>query len=240
VLLRYDKGMTPRRSPEPNIAEIGALIGDPGRAAMLLALLDGRDLAASELALRAGLSPQAATAHLKKLVAAGMLSARDAGRHRFFRLASAEIGHAIETLAAIAAPARIVALDQSTTLERMRLARSCYDHLAGRLGVGITDRLIERGAIARRGADFALAARGESAFAELGIDLDEAQAQRRTFARACTDWTERRPHLAGSLGAAVLEVFLRNRWVARNSQNRALRITPEGVRELDRRFGLRF
>ena len=239
--MRYDIGMLKRRatrSAEPNIAEIGALIGDPGRATMLLALLDGRDLAASELALRAGLSPQAATAHLKKLVAAGMLAARDAGRHRFFRLASPEIGHAIETLATIAAPARIVALDQSTALERLRLARSCYDHLAGRLGVGITDRLIERGAIARRGADFALGSRARAVFTELGIDLDEAREHRRAFARVCTDWTERRPHLAGSLGAAVLELFLRRRWVTRNANDRALQITPEGARALRATFDL--
>lgn len=242
-MLRYDNGMASRRAArtaEPNIAAIGALIGDPGRAAMLLALLDGRDLAASELALRAGLSPQAATAHLKKLVASGMLTARDAGRYRFFRLASSEIGHAIETLAAIAPLARVVALDQSVALERMRLARSCYDHVAGRLGVDVTDRLIERGALARRGADFVLGTRGSAVFADLGIDLDEARGQRRAFARVCTDWTERRPHLAGSLGAAVLDRFLSNRWVTRHPQNRSLRITPEGLRELAHRFDLRF
>ncbi|HTV93057.1 MAG TPA: winged helix-turn-helix domain-containing protein [Verrucomicrobiae bacterium] len=226
------------RSAEPDIANIGALIGDPGRATMLLALLDGRDLAASDLSLRAGLSPQAATAHLKKLVSAGMLTARDAGRHRFFRLASAEIARAIETLAAIAPPARIVALDQSTALERMRLARSCYDHLAGRLGVGVTTRLIERGAIAQQGTDFALGRRANAIFSALGIDLDQARAQRRAFAPVCTDWTERRPHLAGSLGAAVLELFLHERWVTRNAKDRALHITPEGARALRTAFGL--
>jgi DNA-binding transcriptional ArsR family regulator len=239
--MRYDIGMRKRgaaRTAEPNIAEIGALIGDAGRASMLLALLDGRDLAASELALRAGLSPQAATAHLKKLVAAGMLRARDAGRHRFFCLASAEIGHAIETLAAIAAPARIVALDQSTAFERMRLARSCYDHLAGRLGVGVTDRLIERGAIAQRGTDFVLGARANAVFSAFGIDLEEAHESRRAFARVCTDWTERRPHLAGSLGAAVLELFLRKRWVTRNAKDRTLHVTPDGARALQTNFDL--
>lgn len=199
---------------------------------MLLALLDGRDLAASELALRAGLSPQAATAHLKRLVAAGMLTARDAGRHRFFRLASPEIGHAIETLAAIAPPSRIVALDQSTALERLRLARSCYDHVAGRLGVSVTDRLLERGAIARRGADFVLGSRANRVFSALGIDLERVHAQRRAFARVCTDWTERRPHLAGSLGASLLDLFLNERWVARNAKDRALRVTSDGARAL--------
>jgi DNA-binding transcriptional ArsR family regulator len=230
--------MTSRRSLDPNIAEVAALIGDPGRAAMLLALLDGRDLAASELASVAGMTPQAATAHFKKLVAAGLLVGRSDGRHRFFRIASAQVGHAIETLATIARPAKIVALGQSTTLERLRAARSCYDHLAGRLGVAVTDRLIERKAIALIGHDFTLGARGREIFGELDIDLDDVRSERRRFARACLDWTERRPHLAGSLGARVLDTFVRKRWVTRNSTDRALRITPDGARELRRRFGV--
>ncbi len=230
--------MTIRRNADPNIAEVAALIGDPGRAAMLLALLDGSDLAASELASVAGMTPQAATAHFKKLVAAGLLVGRSAGRHRFFRIASADVGHAIETLATIARPAKIVALRQSTTLERLRAARSCYDHIAGRLGVAVTDRLIERKAIALVGRDFTLAARGREIFGELGIDLDDVQAERRRFARACLDWTERRPHLAGSLGASVLNTFVRKRWVTRSNTDRTLRVTPDGARELRRRFGV--
>jgi DNA-binding transcriptional ArsR family regulator len=227
-----------RRSAEPNIAEVAALIGDPGRAAMLLALVDGRDLAASELASVAGMTRQAATAHFKKLVAAGLLVGRSAGRHRFFRIASPEVGHAIETLATIARPARIVALGQSTILERLRAARSCYDHLAGRLGVAVTDRLLEAKAIAPAGRDFTLTSRGRGIFTELGIDVDGVQGERRRFARACMDWTERRPHLAGSLGASVLELFVRKRWVTRNANDRALRVTPDGARELRRRLGL--
>lgn len=226
------------RTAEPHIAEVAALIGDPGRAAMLLALFDGRELTASDLALRAGMTPQAATAHLKKLVAAGLLTGRAQGRNRFFGLTSADVAHAIEALTAIARPARIVALDQSTSFERMRLARSCYDHLAGRLGVGVTDRLIERGAISQRGKDFALGARANAVFSELGVDLAGAGAQRRSFARVCTDWTERRPHIAGSLGAAVLKLFLHNRWVTRNAKDRALHITPEGASALRARFDL--
>jgi hypothetical protein len=191
--MRYHKGMITTRAPrsaEPNIAQVAGLIGDPGRAAMLLALFDGRELAASELA--------------------------------------------------IAEPARIVALEQSTSFERMRLARSCYDHLAGRLGVAITDALVERGAIEPAGSDLALAARGRAVFSSLGIDVDVAREQRRGFARTCVDWTERRPHLAGSLGAAVLELFLRERWVARSSADRSLRITADGMRELRARFDLRW
>ncbi len=227
-----------RRSAEPNIAEVAALIGDPGRAAMLLALLDGRDLAASELASVAGMTPQAATAHFKKLVAAGLLVGRTAGRHHFFRIASPEVGHAIETLATIARPPRVATLGQSTTLERLRAARSCYDHLAGKLGVAVTDRLVERKAIAPAGRDFALASRGREVFAELGIDVDRLQSERRRFARACMDWTERRPHLAGSLGAHVLNILVCKRWVTRNTNDRALRVTPDGARELRRRLGV--
>lgn len=230
--------MTVRRSADPNIAEVAALIGDPGRAAMLLALLDGRDLAANELASLAGMTPQAATAHFKKLVAAGLLVSRAAGRHRFFRIASPEVGHAIETLATIARPARIVALAQSTTFERLRAARSCYDHLAGKLGVAVTERLIERKAIAPAGSDFTLTLHGRDVFTELGIDVDDVHGERRRFARACMDWTERRPHLAGSLGASVLQLLVRKRWVTRNANDRALRLTPDGERELRRRLGV--
>lgn len=234
--MRYHEGMAPR-SPYPNIAEVAALIGDPGRAAMLLALLDGRDLAASELASVAGMTPQAATAHFKKLVAAGLLVGRSAGRHRFFRIASPEVGHAIESLGTIAAPPRIVALGQSTALERLRTARSCYDHLAGRLGVAVTDRLVERKAIVPEGRDYMVTPHGRAVFAELGVDVDDAQSERRRFARACMDWTERRAHLAGSLGANLLDTFVRKRWVTRNANDRALRITPDGAREFRRRFG---
>ncbi|HTU71296.1 MAG TPA: helix-turn-helix transcriptional regulator [Candidatus Baltobacteraceae bacterium] len=227
-----------QRTADPDIAEIAALIGERGRAAMLMALLDGRELTASELALRAGMSPQAATAHLKKLAAAGLLAVRPAGRNRFFRIGSAEVGHAVEGLAAIAPPARIVALGQSTALERLRRARSCYDHLAGELGVGVTHRFIERGAIVNRGSAFELTPSGERLLHEFGIDVERARAQRRSFARTCLDWTQRRPHLAGSLGASVFDLFLRNSWVTRSSSERSLRVTPEGRHALEAHFGL--
>ena len=225
-----------RHAADPNIAEIAALIGEPARAAILLALLDGRELPASELAFRAGASPQAASAQLAKLAAGGLLLSRRTGRHRFFRLASSDVAHALEVLAAIARPRPIVALSQTTTLQRLREARSCYDHLAGQLGVAVTDRLIERRAIAPAGGNFALTRRGETFLRDVGVAVDPARERRRTFARSCMDWTERRPHLAGSLGAAVLERFLTAGWLTRNPHDRALRITAEGRAELTRRF----
>ncbi len=228
-----------RHAADPDVAEIAALIGDPARAAILLALLDGRELPASELAFRAGASPQAASAQLAKLAAGGLLLSRRTGRHRFFRLTSSEVAHALEVLAAIARPRPVVALSQTTTLQRLREARSCYDHLAGRLGVAVTDGLLERRAIAPAGGDFALTRRGESFLREVGVAVDTARERRRTFARSCLDWTERRPHLAGSLGAAVLERFLSAGWLARNPHDRALRITAEGRTELTRCFRIR-
>jgi DNA-binding transcriptional ArsR family regulator len=225
-----------RRAADPNVAEIGALIGDPARAAMLFALLDGRQLPASELAFRAGASPQSASAHLGKLVAGGLLVATAVGRQRLFRLASPDVAHAVEALATIARPTPIVALSQTTTMQRLREARSCYDHLAWRLGVAVTDHFVERGTMTLSGDAFAVTPRGERFFRTLEIDVARARADRRSFARACIDWSERRPHLAGSLGAAVLERFLSAGWVARNAHDRALRITPEGHTELARRF----
>ena len=206
---------------------------------MMLALLGGGALPASELAFRGGVSPQAASAHLAKLVGGGLLCASAEGRHRLFRLASPDVGHALEALAAIARPARVVALSQSTALQRLREARSCYDHLAGRLGVGVTAGLVARGAIRLVDGEFAVTRSGERFFAALDVDVTEARASRRSFARACTDWTERRPHLGGSLGAGLRDRFLAAGWVQRNAQDRSLRITDAGRTELARRFGMR-
>lgn len=225
---------------DPNVSEIASVIGDPGRAAMLFALLDGGDLTASELAFRAGVSPQAATAHLKKLVAAGLLAVRSAGRHRLFRLASPEVGHAMETLAAIARPVKVVALHQSSAMQRLHAARSCYDHLAGRLGVAVTERLIEREAVRLSHEDFTLTPSGTRLLEKLGVNVSAARVARRRFARACLDWTERRPHLAGSLGAALLDAFFARGLVARNASDRSLRVTPAGRAALSRDLQLDF
>jgi DNA-binding transcriptional ArsR family regulator len=224
---------------DPNVAEVAALIGDAARAVILLALIDGRELPASELAFRAGASPSSASAHLAKLVDGGLLKVTAAGRQRLFRLASPEVGHALETLAAIARPARIVALNQNFAMERLRAARSCYDHLAGRLGVAVTDALLARDALARTGSAYEVTQRGKKLFGRLGIDLTEARQVRRNFARPCLDWTERRPHLAGSLGAALMQHFLSAGWVARSPRDRALRVTPKGCAELERHFRIR-
>lgn len=225
---------------EPDVATTAYLIGDPVRAAMLVALMDGGELAATELALRSGASRQAASAHLSKLVAGGLLKAATVGRQRLFRLASPEIAHAIEALSAISKPAPSVALSQHTRMHRLREARSCYDHLAGRLGVAVTDHLLERHALRISGNAFEMTRGGVTFFRTLGVDVALAREQTRSFARACMDWTERRPHLAGSLGAVLLQRFIAQAWLARNSKDRALRITPAGRDAFERRFHIKF
>jgi DNA-binding transcriptional ArsR family regulator len=228
-----------RRAPrptDPDIAEVAALIGDPARAAMLLALLDGGELPATELAFRAGVSAQAASAHLAKLARAHFIEARSLGRQRLFRVTSAEVAHAMEALAALARPVQIVALSQNAAIQRLRQARSCYDHLAGRLGVAITDYLLEKKALAKSGDAMRIGRSGERFFRKLGIDLELAMQTRRRFARPCLDWTERRHHLAGSLGKSVLDFLLADGWLTRNAHDRALHVTPRGSLEFKRRF----
>lgn len=242
MLLAYNVAMTSRsavRHPsDPNVADVAALIGHPTRAAVLLALLDGSAASASELACRGAASPQAASAHLRRLVDGGLLTVGVSGRQRLYRLATPEVARAIEALLPIAAPPRIVALRQSIAMQRLREARVCYDHLAGRLGVAVTDALVARGVVRVDASEFRVTPRGERFFDDLGIDVAALRGRRRTLARACMDWTERRPHLAGSLGMALRECFLANAWMVRRGEDRSVQLTERGRRAMDRVFGV--
>jgi DNA-binding transcriptional ArsR family regulator len=224
-------------SVEPDLAQTARLIGDPVRIGMLFALLDGRELPASELAFRAGASPQAASAHLHKLLTGGLLVLRRSGRQRLFALASPEVARVVEALASVAPSAPIVSLSQHERLKRLREARSCYDHLAGRLGVALMDAMHAGGVIAVQRNAIALTTGGVRFVRDAGIDL-EALRGKRALVRACMDWTERRHHLAGSLGAALLARFLDEGWLQRNPSDRALRITAAGRVNFTERFGV--
>jgi DNA-binding transcriptional ArsR family regulator len=204
------------------------LIGDPARAAFLCALLGGQELSASDLAGRAGVAANAASAHFARLIGGRLIDVRISGRNRFYRLADAQVARAVEALAVVALPPRIVGLSQSQSAEQLRIARSCYDHLAGRLGVVVTDALVQRKIVVPYRDDYRLTPSGEEFLSILGVDVEKARAARRQFARQCLDWSERRPHLAGALGAGVREAFLHRRWVERKSGNRSLRITDLG------------
>ena len=227
-----------RHLPDPNLADVAALIGDPTRSAMLLALLDGGALPASELAYRSAASPQAASGHLHRLVRGKLLTVAAAGRQRLYRLTTREVARAIEALLSLADPTPIVAQNQHTAMQRLREARLCYDHLAGRLGVALADALVARGLLRAGDAEFRVTPRGERFFREIGIDVADLRRRRRPLARPCMDWTERRPHLAGSLGMHLGDRFLANAWVVRHPRDRSLRLTERGRRAVTRVFGL--
>jgi DNA-binding transcriptional ArsR family regulator len=212
-----------------SVADVAALIGEPTRAAMLIALLDGRALPASELAFAAGLSAPATSLHLAKLARGGLVRMRQQGRHRYYRLTSAEVAHAIEALGTIATgppPARSL----SPAREALRTARTCYDHLAGALAVDLAELLQRRGVLRRKGEHaFALGKDGRRWLADaLRIDVDPIARGKRPFALQCLDWTERRPHVAGALGAAILSCFIERRWIGGTPDSRAVRLTERG------------
>jgi len=230
-------GYDPRMVTTATIAEIGALLGDPARANMMVALLDGRALTARELADRAGIAPQTASSHLHKLATAGMIAMSKQGRHRYHRLASPDVAllleqmHVAGSVLSTAAPRRTGPQDPA-----MREARSCYDHLAGRIAVEIGAHLLDD---ASADGAVALSRRGATTLEAMGIDLAEASASRRGFCRACLDWSERRPHIAGAVGAAMLGTMLERGWLHRRDGTRALLVSATGEQALHRFFGIR-
>ncbi len=227
-------------NPTYPIAAVGELIGEPARAAILIALLDVKARTAGELAITANISAQSASAHLSKLVDGGLLTVTRGGRHRYFAMAGHDVAHALEALGSISTlPRAHLALPGPRAPGDMCMARSCYDHLAGRIAVEISGALETSGVILRRGPrDYEVGRTGRSWFASLGIDVDALRHSRRAFARQCLDWTERRPHLAGALGSALCSRLIALGWFARRRDTRALRITAHGARELRARFGL--
>jgi DNA-binding transcriptional ArsR family regulator len=221
--------------PLPNVAGPAALIGDPARAAMLMHLMDGSARSAGELAAAGGVSPQSASAHLARLVDGGLLVVRPEGRSRRYALASAAVAAAVEALAALRAQSMPEHARGGARMHALCAARHCYDHLAGRLGVALTDALIARDCftVDARGAPLALTPPGRRWLARhLQIDVDALPSTRRPLVRACTDWTERRPHLAGALGAALLARCRAQGWLVPGSFPRALNVTPAGERGL--------
>jgi DNA-binding transcriptional ArsR family regulator len=212
------------------IATLGSLLADPGRSAILMSLLDERSLSAGDLARAAAISPQSASAHLAKLSQGGLIVARSEGRCRYYKLSSAKVAYALEALGAIGTVSATINHGRPKTDEQMMLARSCYDHMAGRIAVMLTERMEEKRILTAAGrGDYRVTTRGREWFADLGIRVDELHSSRRAFARRCLDWTERRPHLAGAVGSALLGHFLQDGWVARIGQSRVLRVTHKGV-----------
>jgi DNA-binding transcriptional ArsR family regulator len=216
-----------------DLAAVAVLFGDPARAAMLVALSDGRALPAGELARRASVSPATATTHLRRLVDGGLVQVTVQGRHRYHQLAGPEVAAVLEALAHLAPVAPVKSLRRHREVTALAEARTCYDHLAGRRGVQLRDRLLAAGALQTTdGRDHSLTGHGKTLIADLDIDLDKLRSGRRIFARSCLDWTQRRPHLAGALPAAVTSTFLARGWLEHRA-GRGLRVTPGYDQKLD-------
>lgn len=223
----------------PYIAEIAALVGDPARANILVALMGGQALTAGELAYHAGVGASTTSGHLAKLVDGGLLTVNAQGRHRYYRLASQDVARLLELLMGVASTAAPRFRPRSMVDDRLAEARSCYNHLAGRIAVALVDRLqaqghihldFERGAVTPSGARF---------FAEFGIEISQG-AHKSSPCRPCLDWSERKPHLGGKLGAALLDRLETLRWLERPSGTRAVLITDLGREGLSHRFGVDF
>ncbi|MEU8279923.1 helix-turn-helix domain-containing protein [Microbispora bryophytorum] len=222
---------------DADIAPVAALIADGARAAMLTALLDGRALAAGELARIAGVSAPTASSHLARLLDGGLVTVVKQGRHRYYRLAGPDVARTLEVLARISGRVAVRSLRQSRQARLLREARSCYDHLAGRVGVELYDALVREAGLIEADGGCLLTASGAQALTELGVDVDRVRRARRRFAPDCLDWLERRPHLGGALGAAVLDRLLAREWLVRGTVPRALRLTGAGREGLERIFG---
>ena len=214
---------------EVDIAAAAALMADPSRAAVLVELTDGRALPPSELAEVAGVSRSTMSEHLAKLQKAGFLAVERGGRNRYYRLAGPEVATAVEALAALAPRSEVHSLRQANRAGALGAARTCYGHLAGELGVGITDALVDRGLLEREGEVFLLTEPGAEFLLDLGIEKPPRAG------KACNDWSERRPHLAGKLGVALTKRLFELDWVRRTERRRAVEVTEEGKRELGRR-----
>jgi len=218
-------------SEGPNIAKIGALLGDQARADALTALMADRALTATELAAIAGVTKQTMSAHLSKLLAASLVAVDQQGRHRYFRLADEDVGALLESLMGVAFRTGAVRLVSSAREPALRKARVCYDHLAGELGVLAYESLLRNDALTLSQQGLCLSASGLTWFKKAGIDTDLAVRQRRTYCRPCMDWSERRYHLAGSLGAALLSRVCGLGWAKRETASRVVRFTPHGERQ---------
>lgn len=216
--------------PDPLIAESAALIGDPTRAAMLGHLMDGRARTAKELAGLAGVSPATASGHIAKMREAGLIAVAVQGRHRYVRLKGSEVAEVLEKLMALAALSRPQSGARGVEDAAFRHARSCYDHLAGKLAVDLVEALERRGVLARRFDGFEPTLAGEAWFRALGVDVARARCSTRSFARCCLDWSERRDHLAGALGAAMLDALLARGHLSRRKEGRTLDVTATGRR----------
>jgi DNA-binding transcriptional ArsR family regulator len=225
---------------DADIAKVGALVADPARARILLALGDGRALPATVLADEAGVSASTASAHLAKLVAGGLLDVRRHGRHKYFRVAGPDVAELIAALARLSPVSTVRVLPQGAHAHAIRFARTCYDHLAGVAGTALMDAMVGRQLLTRHadGFEYGLTDDGAAALTALGIEVESLRARRRPLVRGCVDWTEQRNHLAGALGAALTARMFELDWLEHTTGSRAVHLTDAGSRGLGETFGV--
>jgi DNA-binding transcriptional ArsR family regulator len=214
--------------PDADLASVAALMADRHRAGMLLTLLGGTPQSGSALAEAAGISRSLASAHLKKLVTGGLVRAKASGRQQLYSIASEPVADALEVLILLAPAQRAGSLGEATRARSLRWARMCYDHLAGAVGVSVTEALIGRGLLGERDGSFFMAAEGAAEFGRFGIEVDRLERRTRPLLRPCLDWSERRYHLAGSLGAALTSALLTRRWITTREASRIVTVTEAG------------
>ena len=219
-----------------NLSAVDGAIADPARARMLCVLLDGRARTATELAAAAEIGASTASSHFQRLREQGLVEQAAQGKHRYYRLANAEVARALEALLVVAGAERTPF--KPNTPSALREARTCYDHMAGTLAVRIHDAMLARQWLAADGRDYALTPLGEASLAQVGVDVAQARQRRRRFACPCLDWSERRSHLGGALGAALLAALLARGWVDRGLDSRALSVTRKGARQFPAFFGM--
>ncbi|MEO6006036.1 MAG: winged helix-turn-helix domain-containing protein [Opitutus sp.] len=221
---------------EPDVARVARTIGDPTRIRMLTLLMEGRALTAKELAHGTAVEPATATSHLRRLVDDALVLATAQGRHKYFRLASVHVAECVEALLALAVPRSPTPRD---ALQPIHQARFCYDHLAGRLGVEITAAMVEQKILRADGKSFVLSPKGEHWFSNLGVKIEAVRTRRRVFACACLDWSERKDHLGGALGAAFAEQLLQAGWLKRKTGTRVAIVTALGSKGLAQNLGVK-
>jgi len=225
--------------PDKVIYRIAAAIGEPARVRILYSLLDGHARTSTELAAVADVTPSTTSVHLNRLKTERLVKVVVQGKHRYYSLNGSDVATALEALSIVAGDSQKKFVP--TTPSRLILARTCYDHLAGRLGVALFSHFAELGWFAKgAGNECDLSTSGSEGFTKLGVDLAQTRATRRRFAYECLDWSERKPHLAGALGAALLSVVQKEKWIVQDLDSRALEVTKAGRRDLAARFGIKF
>lgn len=220
----------------PDIALLGSVIGDPARANMLIALMSGKALTATELASEAGITVQTASSHLSKLEGAGLLQQRKQGRHRYFALADEDVAEVLEAMMGLAASRGLMRTRTGPKDPALRRARVCYNHLAGDLGVQLFDSLQQRRLLTGTETDFALTDAGRDFLENLGIDVEALERERRPVCKSCLDWSERRTHMAGALGTALLDRFIGLGWAERVPKSRIISFSPKGQKAFETHF----